>query len=400
MLARKPSTVPSPVVIALTELCRQAGRSPSEEATREALAQLPAEFDLEILRLCQHEPPFAPLSPLGVVDLVRGVSRERVEERERDGTYEGLALRLHREAQTPMESTAPEQEPSRAPRKRRKTKERLPPTPIRRPKAEVEARRLSQQAKARDEADEEPPEERPAVRPGRKPATPQLGRYVGGPVAKRPLSELLGPEGGPVLAELIEESHANRKHLLERLNLSWSGEDGREIDGRLLAKLLQRHGLEPLFARVERENLRRLLSRTGGLEAPLRRILGLPGDEIRRLIRRYDLGEEIRAHRERTRERVARLSTLEERMRWVLQERDKLQAARLLDELERDVRDELRDELERSRDEGGELAPDALGELTRRRLGLDDRMWRRAWRRLALDEIAERLSKARQDAPR
>jgi len=280
--------------------------------------------------------------------------------------------------------------PNRPRSKSKSSKRAAPGSPplLRRPRDEVESRILAAKAKEEEaaKAAASPEDARPAPRPGRNPAAPQLGRFVAGPVTKRPLREL----EREALRALILEVRANPRALLGRLDATFARPDNRPIDEGLLRRLLDQHGLGDEFARVERENLRTLLRQQRGFEPPIRRLLGLSAQELRRRIQAYGLGDEILELKERTREEARADAPLLNLLQLATSRADQLRDAGVLQELDARNLPALEEAMGAARP-ASKGEPGVLLELSRRALAIDPSLWRKVVVHYRLDAVAARL---------
>lgn len=392
MLVRDPRKVPARVAIAASDFCRRAGRSPSPEEVRLALARLGSDRDRDVLALCEKEPPATPLSPHALVDVVFGMPPDQAAALEAEGAYLPMALEAA-EAAVRFHAVAPPQEaeaeaeappPGRA-RAQRKRKKAEAPAPIRRPRAEVEARREALEPLPHEE--EAPP---PPPRPGRKPAAPSFGRFVEGPKAKRPFEELEAPGGKETLSSLLAELHGNPAALVRRMDVSWQGRRGPRFDEDDLAHLIRAHDLEPVREKEERAHLLALVRRNKGFLRPIARAMDRRPAEVRRLLTDYGLRDELKVQRRLAREQALAEKRLPTRLRWILRQGDRLDELGILRDMERALRQDLFEAVDSTQWEEGPPSPQNLLELTRRALDLDAPTWEAAVERFGLLNAAAR----------
>lgn len=381
MLLRDPREISNRLVAEVFDLCQRAGRPSSEGEIRLALARLGSRHDEELRALCRRPPAVTPLSPHALVDIVLGMPPEQAAALEEAGAYLALAREAAEQALEMQERAAQSAPPApkpkaSAPRKRRE--KAGPPAPILRRRAEVEARKEA--AATREEEEEVAP---PPPRPGRRPAAPTFGRFVEGKRAKRPFSELEGPEGKAILQELVVELRGNPPGLAARLGMSWSAPSGR-FDEEVIDRLLRLHGLEAMRAKEERDNLRGLLRRHRGFARPIARLLDLPPAELRERIDAYGLADEARELRIRAKEEALAETSLRGRLQLVLRHEDRLREMRILGPIEGAARQELRDRIVEAEAPERIETPEALLEWVRRDLDLDRGSWRKAVERFGL----------------
>lgn len=273
----------------------------------------------------------------------------------------------------PEAAAAPVAPKAAAPKRIRKRRVSLP-EPVRRPKAEVDAR-LTAEAEARSRPQEEE-DETPVVRPGRSPGTPQFGRFVGGQVAKRSFRDLETREGAKVLESLVSELRGNRNSIVQRLETTYARDDGREISEADFRRLLGRHHLDTWFEKLERENLRILLRQSRGYLPPVARTLNLDRGELQGLLRQHGLSDEPAELKERTREEARADAPLAERISFATDKEDQLADAGVLSELDERNREDLEEVVEDVVDESAGREPHVAVELARRSLGIEPRIWR------------------------
>lgn len=382
MLLRDPREISIQLVEQVADLCRRAGRPTSEGEVRLALARLGSSHDPDLSALARRKPPASPLSPHAVVDIVLGMPPEQASALEEAGAYLALAREAAEAAVELQTRPAPPAPAPKATTPRKKREKAGPPAPILRPRREVEARKTQPP----------PPEEEPAPpppRPGRRPAAPTFGRFVEGPKAKRPFSELEDPAGQAILEELVVEVRGNPAALGARLADTWASPSGR-FDEEVVGRLLAHHGLEALRTKQERDNLRGLLRRHRGFVRPVARALDMHPAQLRDLMSAYGLEADAEEQRRRTKEEALAETSLRGRLQLVLRQEDRLRDLRILHHIERQAAHELRDLVAGGPVPEGFDAPEPLLEWIRRDLGIDRAGWEQAVERFDLLWVAAR----------
>jgi hypothetical protein len=294
---RQPDDVPTPVAVAVSDFCRRAGAPASPREVRDALSTVTDADEVRIRAVTDAEPPVRPLGPFAVVDLARGTSAELAGLRQRAGYYALVEELLAQPADADRAPTSVAWVPSTLP-------SASPPTP---PALSPEA------------GPEAPPPRGPPARPSGEPRTtvaeriaprrrapaPDLppaprGRYTQVASQRAPLESLNAPEGRSVLEPLLFQ-HDHRIALTRALAQGYLGRRGGDPLPWEVEELLAAHGLLAAAELRERELIRAHLSEHRGALGRMAWALGLPPAELRSLIERLGLEEEVERARERFR---------------------------------------------------------------------------------------------------
>jgi hypothetical protein len=365
---RQPDDVPTPVAVAVSDFCRRAGAPASPREVREALSTVTEADEFRIRAVTDAEPPLRPLGPFAVVDLARGTPAELAGLRQRSGYY-ALVEELLSHAAQPAASLAEASTPG-------------PLTPSSRPPAaEREPPPLAESA-----TQTRPPERLSTVAeriaPRRRapslaaPSAPR-GRYTQVATQRATLDTLAGPEGRSALEKLLLQ-HGHRIALTRALAQGYAGGHSADPLPDEVDALLAAHGLLEVAEARECEMVLAALSEHRGALGRVGWALGLRPVELRGLVERLGLDEEV----ERTRERFRREALAP--THWTTR-LDLLGRRKYLEDLglERAFDERLRADLtsELGRPEAG--GPDRVPRLARR-LGVPPELLARTLARLGL----------------
>lgn len=367
---RQPDDVPTPVAVAVSDFCRRAGAPASPREVRDALSTMTESDEFRIRAVTDAEPPSRPLGPYAVVDLARGTSAELAELRQRSGYY-ALVEEMLAQAAHPAEASAvaaPElPSPSAvAP---------APPSPGRPADRESASGSEKPKAESRSTVAERIAPKRRSLSPTPPPAP--RGRYTQVTSERAPLETLGGPEGRSILEPLLLQ-HGHRLALVRALAHGYSGRQGGDPVPQEVDALLATHRLLDVAEAREREMVLGALSEHRGALGRVGYGLGLRPAELRALVEKLGLADEV----ERTRERFRREALAP--THWITR-LDLLGRRKYLEDLglERDFEERLRTDLasELARADAG--GPDRVARLARR-LGVPPELLARTLSRLGL----------------
>ena len=367
---RQPDDVPTPVAVAVSDLCRRAGTPAPPRAVREALSTLSEADDFRVRAVTDAEPPVRPLGPFAVVDLARGTPGDTAALRERSGYYalvEELLALQDRRAAPPTVAT-----PSAAV---------TPPPPVLPAPAVTPAAQAPSSSPRRATSGIPAPTVAERIAPRRRaaaaPAIPR-GRFTQVETGPAPLETLEAPDGHATLATLLAQ-HGHRIAVLRALASGYTGRHG-EPSAPELDELLAHHGLLEAAETSERGLILSALSEHRGALGRVAWGLGLRVAELATLVSRLGLGPEVERLRERFRREALTPPSWTARL-------DLLGRRKYLEDLgvEREFEDRLRGDLGREMRALDAQAEDVPGALARR-LAVSPTLVGRALERLGLQE--------------
>lgn len=318
------------IVDRIARWCAEAGRRPTSDAIRSAIAPLSWDELLAVKALLADPPPARPLGPHALADIARGALPEIAAEREREGRYRGEP------EVAGSRPGAPQRSPGRSASLRTST------PVIRR----VRDRPLASAPPA------------PAPRPS--------------------LEELRLPEGRGVLERLLRRVGALRSALVAELAAGWVRPDGASPVEEDLSSLLEHHGLSRAFEHRERDELLHALRAARGVRAVAADRVALDVAGLEDALERLGATEEGKRIREERRSELRARTTLSERVRLLLVDEPRLADLGLLGEFEQDLRRRLPEHLRALR-----AGPEPLRPALRRSLALS---------RAALDALVARFA--------
>jgi hypothetical protein len=284
--------------------CAEAGRPAAAAEVRAALAPLGWDELLAVQALLADPPPARPLGPHALADLARGTPADVAAEREREGRY-GRAD----PAAGAEESALP------APEKAARGAAR--------PRARGRAPTAFVIHRARDRA----------------------GPVDGGEAdPRRPIAELLRPEGRSVLERLARRSGVARARLAAALGERYRTPEG-PVSAEHVEALLREHGLARAFERRERDETLHAVRAAGGLLGGAAARVGLDRAGLDAAVARLGIAAEIERIREERRADLRGRATLGERARMLAREEDRLAELGLAAEFEADLRARLPEHL-------------------------------------------------------
>jgi hypothetical protein len=174
---------------------------------------------------------------------------------------------------------------------------------------------------------------------------------------RRPLEELLRPEGRSVLERLVRRSGATRARLQGALGEAYRNPEGGPVRPDQLEALLREHGLARAFERRERDETLHAVRAAGGLLGAAAERLGLDAAGLAAAVARLGIGAEVERIRDERREDLRARATLGERARLLADEEPRLSDLGLAAEFEADLRARLPEHVRALRASGEPLLP-------------------------------------------
>jgi hypothetical protein len=262
------------VVERVLRWCAEAGRQAGAGEVRAALGPLGWDELLAVKALLADPPPARPLGPHALADLARGTPADVAAEREREGRYRSEHDGAEPSPGDLAPSVAAPREPRPAPRARGRRTRTMTPFVIHR---------------ARDRVS-------PAAEGARDP--------------RRPLEELLRPEGRSVLERLVRRCGTTRARLTAAMAEAYRSPGGGAPSAEELEALLREHGLARAFERRERDETLHAVRAAGGLLGAAAERIGVDRAGLDAAIARLGIGRDVERIREERRRDLRGRATL------------------------------------------------------------------------------------------
>ena len=298
---RHPDDVPTPIAVALADFCRRAKTPASPGLVREALSVLTSDDDFRVKELADGEPPAKPLGPFAAIDLILGTAPEVATQRESTGYY-ALVYTLVQErakAQPPFEAPdaddAAESAPPRPSSPKAKAKKKRGETVNERIQPQVRA------AEQLSEADLEAEESAPLAGANflTKRDLPQpRGRYTRVEPSKTSIEMLTRLDAKDLVTEAVEQVQT-RHQLRQSWESSYVSRGGLGLTTTDIETVLSRHGLLAEIERKERELILVSLTEHRGSLSRAASTLGIPPNDLQKLIDTLSLKREVVEIRDR-----------------------------------------------------------------------------------------------------
>jgi len=355
---RQPEDVPTPVAVAVSDFCRRAKAPATPSEVREALALLSEGDDFRVRALTDDEPEATPLGPFAVVDLLRGTAPSLAAARQECGYYQVVQelARVREEKAPPAPAPAPPQaahassappapvpaRPERAAKSPRETvQERIAPR-----------KRLAPEAMDAENETETAPLPLGGTSSFLKRDLPKpRGRFTRLDAPKTSYQELVRAEGKAVL-EVGLENHEHRFTLLHTLAGQFNGTRG-ELSLSELENALRHHGLMDALGERERQAVLAAYTEHRGASGRVAWALGISPSELKLLMSKLGISEEVEEVRERFRREALTSRHLTQRLDLLGREKYLMDLGikkRFTDMLRRELETLAQDELAEARD--------------------------------------------------
>jgi len=223
-----------------------------------------------------------------------------------------------------------------------------------------------------------PPAQQPA------PASGRDSREEGG--TRGIFATLYADKGRKVLASLINQLRFNRRDLVERLNEMYAGMPGVPLEEDDVIRTVHYHHLGDALQKREGEIVCRQLTKQRGSMGKTAQKMKLSTKKLSSRIEELGLIEETLRIRNRFKEEILEKSSFSERLDLALTKEKYLEDLGIENEVDRSLRRELDEQLERLSLQQRENSKSAICEA----LSLDSARYRRLVRRFGLDDLEEK----------
>jgi hypothetical protein len=391
---RQPEDVPTPVAVAVSDFCRRAKAPATPSEVREALALLSEGDDFRVRALTDDEPETTPLGPFAVVDLLKGTAPSLAATRQECGYYQVVQelARVREEKAPPAPAPAP------AP-----TQASAPPAPVparperaaKSPRETVQERIAPRKRYSLEASDTENETETAPLPLGgtssflKRDLPKPRGRFTRLDAPKTSYQELLRAEAKAVV-EVGLENHEHRFSLLHTLAGQFSGTRG-DLSLSELESALRHHELLDALAVRERQAVLASYTEHRGAAGRVAWALGISPSELKLLMSKLGISEEVEEVRERFRREALTSRHLTQRLDLLGREKYLMDLGikkRFTDMLRRELETLAHEELAEARDLPG------LAERLGRKHGAPSELVLRALERLG---VAEGLRKRPSD---